>query len=233
MISGEVEMIEFRGVSKIYANGTVALNDIDLFVGKGEFVYIIGPSGAGKSTLFKLLMREEKVSSGVITVGNYNLNRIKNRQIPYLRRRMGVVFQDFRLIPNLTAYDNVAFAMRVTNVPSREIRKRVPYILHLVGLSNKARVYPDQLSGGEQQRVALARALAHNPPIIIADEPTGNIDTELSFEIMELLSEINKLGTTVLVVTHETDMAKQFHRRTVRLENGEIVYDTGKVGEQE
>ena len=226
-------MIEFRGVSKVYPNGTVALNDIDLFVEKGEFVYILGPSGAGKSTLFKLLMREEKVTSGVITVGNYNLSRIRNRQIPYLRRRMGVVFQDFRLIPNLTAYDNVAFAMRVTNVPGREIRKRVPYILHLVGLANKARVYPDQLSGGEQQRVALARALAHNPPIIIADEPTGNIDTELSFEIMELLSEINKLGTTVLVVTHEADMAKQFHRRTIRIENGEIVYDTGKAGAKE
>lgn len=223
-------MIEFRGVTKVYPNGTVALSDIDLFIEKGEFVFIIGPSGAGKSTLFKLLMREEKVSSGVITVGNYNLSRIRNRQIPYLRRRMGVVFQDFRLITNLTAYDNVAFAMRVTNVPSREIRKRVPYILHLVGLANKAKVYPDQLSGGEQQRVALARALAHNPPIIIADEPTGNIDTELSFEIMELLNEINKLGTTVLVVTHEQDMAKRFNRRTIRIDNGEIVYDTGKGG---
>ena len=226
-------MIEFRDVTKIYPNGTIALSNIDLFIGKGEFVYIVGPSGAGKSTLFKLLMREEKVTEGVITIGNYNLNRIKNRQIPYLRRRMGVVFQDFKLIPTLTAYDNVAFAMRVTNIPSREIRKRVPYILHLVGLANKAKVYPDQLSGGEQQRVALARALAHNPPIIIADEPTGNIDAELSFEIMELLSEINKLGTTVLVVTHEQDMAKQFHRRTIRLENGELVYDTGKVGVDE
>ena len=223
-------MIEFNGVSKIYPNGTVALTNFSLFVEKGEFVYILGPSGAGKSTMFKLLMREESVTEGSIIVGNYNLNKIKNRQIPYLRRRMGVVFQDFRLIPSLTAYDNVAFAMRVTNIPSKEIRKRVPYILHLVGLSSKARVYPDQLSGGEQQRVALARALAHNPPIIIADEPTGNIDPELSFEIMELLTEINKLGTTILVVTHEQDMVKQFNRRTIRLEKGEMVFDTGKVG---
>ena len=222
-------MIEFNGVTKIYPNGTTALSNFDLFIEKGEFVYILGPSGAGKSTMFKLLMREEKTTEGSIIVGNYNLNKIKNRQIPYLRRRMGVVFQDFRLIPSLTAYDNVAFAMRVTNIPSKEIRKRVPYILHLVGLSSKARVFPEQLSGGEQQRVALARALAHNPPIIIADEPTGNIDPELSFEIMELLTEINKLGTTVLVVTHEQDMVKQFNRRTIRLEKGEMVSDTGKA----
>ncbi|MCL2539453.1 MAG: cell division ATP-binding protein FtsE [Oscillospiraceae bacterium] len=222
-------MIEFNGVSKVYPNGTVALNNLNLFIGKGEFVYILGHSGAGKSTMLRLLMHEEKATEGVISVGNYNLTRIKNRQIPYLRRRMGVVFQDFRLIPTLTAYDNVAFAMRVTNIPSREIRKRVPYILHLVGLSSKSRVYPDQLSGGEQQRVALARALAHNPPIIIADEPTGNIDPELSFEIMELLTEINKLGTTVLVVTHEQDMVKQFNRRTIKLEKGEMIFDTGKV----
>ena len=223
-------MIEFKGVSKVYPNGTVALNDIDLFIGKGEFVYILGHSGAGKSTLLKLLMCEEQATEGTITVGNYDLSRIKRRHIPYLRRRLGVVFQDFRLIPNLTAYDNVAFAMRVTNISGREIRKRVPYILHIVGLSNKAKVFPNQLSGGEQQRVALARALAHNPPIIIADEPTGNIDPELSFEIMELLSEINRLGTTVLVVTHEQEMVKRFHRRTIRLEKGDMVFDTGKQG---
>jgi len=223
-------MIEFAGVSKVYPNGTVALNNLNLFIEKGEFVYILGHSGAGKSTMLRLLMHEEKVTEGVISVGNYNLNRIRNRQVPYLRRRMGVVFQDFRLIPTLTAYDNVAFAMRVTNIPSKEIRKRVPYILHLVGLSSKSRVYPDQLSGGEQQRVALARALAHNPPIIIADEPTGNIDPELSFEIMELLTEINKLGTTILVVTHEQDMVKQFNRRTIKLEKGEMIFDTGKAG---
>jgi cell division transport system ATP-binding protein len=223
-------MIEFKNVTKIYPNGTVALNNLDLFIGKGEFVYILGHSGAGKSTMLKLLMREERVTEGGIMVGNYNLTTIRNRQVPYLRRRMGVVFQDFRLIPSLTAYDNVAFAMRVTNIPGKEIRKRVPYILHLVGLANKSRVYPEQLSGGEQQRVALARALAHNPPIIIADEPTGNIDPELSYEIMDLLSEINRLGTTILVVTHEQDMVKQFHRRTIKLENGEMVFDTGKVG---
>jgi len=223
-------MIEFRNVSKVYPNGVVALNNIDLFIEKGEFVFILGQSGAGKSTLFKLLTLEERVTEGVIHVGNYDLTKVKNRQIPYLRRRMGVVFQDFRLIPNLSAYENVAFAMRVTNIPSKEIRKRVPYILHLVGLANKARALPAQLSGGEQQRVALARALAHNPPIIIADEPTGNIDTALSFEIMELLNEINKLGTTVLVVTHEEEMVKQFNRRTIKLQNGEMVFDTGKDG---
>ena len=153
---------------------------------------------------------------------------MKNREIPYLRRQLGVVFQDFRLIPNMTAYENVAFAMRVTNIPSKEIRKRVPYILHLDGLTNKAKAYPDQLSGGEQQRVALARALVHNPQIVIADEPTGNIDPELSYEIMELLTEINRLGTTVVVVTHEQDMVREFNKRTILIKNGKVAADTGK-----
>ncbi len=222
-------MIEFKGVSKVYPNGTVALDDVDLFIGKGEFVFVLGHSGAGKSTLLKLILREEASTKGTIIVGDYNLNKIKNREIPYLRRNLGVVFQDFRLIPTMTAYDNVAFAMHVTNIPRKEIRKRVPYILHLVGLTDKARVYPNQLSGGEQQRVALARALVHNPAIIIADEPTGNIDPELSYEIMELLTEINKLGTTVVVVTHEQAMVSDFHRRTIKLEKGKIVSDTSKA----
>ncbi|MEG1983989.1 MAG: ATP-binding cassette domain-containing protein, partial [Oscillospiraceae bacterium] len=160
---------------------------------------------------------------------DYDLNEIRNRDIPFLRRNLGVVFQDFRLIPTMTAYENVAFAMHVTNIPKKEIRKRVPYILHLVGLTDKAKVYPTELSGGEQQRVALARALVHNPSIIIADEPTGNIDPELSFEIMELLAEINKLGTTVVVVTHEQAMVSNFHRRTIKLEHGKIVSDTRKA----
>ncbi len=223
-------MIDFKGVSKTYPNGTVALDDVNLSIDKGEFVFVLGHSGAGKSTLLKLMMREEKPTSGSIIVGSYDLNKIKNREIPYLRRNIGMVFQDFRLIPTMTAYENVAFAMRVTNIPLRDIRKRVPYILHLVGLAHKARVYPTELSGGEQQRVALARALVHNPPIIIADEPTGNIDPDLSFEIMELLTEINRLGTTVVVVTHEQDMVRQFNRRTVKLEKGSVVFDTGKVG---
>ncbi len=222
-------MIEFKGVTKVYPNGTVALDDVDFFVGKGEFVFILGRSGAGKSTLLKLILREEAATSGEIIVGDYNLTTIKEKQIPYLRRNLGVVFQDFRLIPTMTAYENVAFAMHVTNIPKKEIRKRVPYILHLVGLSEKAKVYPTELSGGEQQRVALARALVHNPQIIIADEPTGNIDPQLSYEIMELLAEINKLGTTVVVVTHEQEMVADFHRRTIVIEQGRIVSDTRRA----
>ena len=223
-------MIDFKGVSKTYPNGTVALENIDFHVDKGEFVFILGHSGAGKSTLIKMMLREEKPTSGKIIVGDYDLTRIKQRQIPYLRRQLGVVFQDFRLIPNLTAYENIAFAMRVTNISSREIRKRVPYILNLVGLGRKGRAYPNQLSGGEQQRVALARALVHNPPIIIADEPTGNIDPELSFEIMDLLSEINKLGTTMVVVTHEQEMIEEFDHRIVTIDHGRVASDTGARG---
>ena len=218
-------MIEFKGVTKVYENGTVALDNVDFFVGKGEFVFVLGHSGAGKSTLIKLILREEASTKGRIIVGDYNLNRIREKDVPFLRRNLGVVFQDFRLIPTMTAYENVAFAMHVTNISRKEIRRRVPYILHLVGLTEKARMLPNQLSGGEQQRVALARALVHNPQIIIADEPTGNIDPELSYEIMELLTEINKLGTTVVVVTHEQAMVSSFHRRTVRLEKGHIVED--------
>ncbi len=221
-------MIDFANVTKVYPNGTVALKDVNFHVEKGEFVFVVGHSGAGKSTLLKLILREEKPTEGDIRVAGYDLVHMKNRKIPYLRRNLGVVFQDFRLIPTMTAYENVAFAMRVTNIPSKDIRKRVPYILHLVGLSDKAQVYPDELSGGEQQRVALARALVHNPQIIIADEPTGNIDPELSFEIMELLNAINNLGTTVLVVTHERDLVREFHRRTIRIESGGIVGDTAE-----
>ncbi len=223
-------MIELKNVTKVYPNGTVALEDVDLFIRKGEFVFILGHSGAGKSTLLKLLLHEETPTSGSIVVGEYNLRKIRKREIPYLRRQIGMVFQDFRLIPTLTAYENVAFAMRVTNVSSRQIRKRVPYILNLVGLAHKAKVRPEELSGGEQQRVALARALVHNPPIIIADEPTGNIDPELSLEIMRLLSEINRLGTTIIVVTHEQDMVRQFDCRAIKLEGGHVVFDTGRVG---
>jgi cell division transport system ATP-binding protein len=222
-------MIEFKNVTKVYDSGVVALDGINLSIDKGEFVFVLGHSGAGKSTLLKLMLREEVPTKGTILVGDYNLRKMKNRDIPYLRRNMGVVFQDFRLIPTMTAYENVAFAMRVTNIKTSEIRRRVPYVLHLVGLTDKARVYPAEMSGGEQQRVALARALVHNPPIIIADEPTGNIDPGLSFEIMELLTEINDLGTTVIVVTHEQAMVGQFHRRTIVLRKGVLVSDSGKV----
>ena len=221
-------MIEFDHVTKVYDNGTIALDDLTVDIDKGEFVFILGHSGAGKSTMLKLMLREEKTTEGSITVGDYNLEHMRSRDIPYLRRNIGMVFQDFRLIPKMTAYENVAFAMRVTNIPPKKIRKRVPYILQLVGLEDKARVYPDELSGGEQQRVALARALVHNPPIIIADEPTGNIDPELSYEIMELLIEINKLGTTVMVVTHEHSLVSTFKCRTIVLRSGKMITDTGR-----
>lgn len=226
-------MIEFNGVTKTYPGGIHALNGIDLFIEKGEFVFIIGHSGAGKSTLLKMILREEKPTSGSITVGEYKLDKIRNRKIPYLRRTLGVVFQDFRLIPTMTVYENVAFALRVTNVPRKDIRKRVLYVLKLVELENKMTAFPDHLSGGEQQRVALARALVHNPRIIIADEPTGNIDPELSYEIMELLTAINRMGTTVVVVTHEQEMARHFAKRTIVLRDGKIYSDSGRKADGE
>ncbi|MEG0020030.1 MAG: ATP-binding cassette domain-containing protein, partial [Oscillospiraceae bacterium] len=184
-------MIEFKNVSKIYKPEIVALKDVSLHVEKGEFVFVLGPSGSGKSTFLKLMLREEVATRGEVSVNGYNLSKIKQKDIPYMRRTLGVVFQDFRLIPTMTVFENIAFAMRVTNIGEKDITKRVPYILSLVGLSEKARKYPTQLSGGEQQRVALARALVHSPDLVIADEPTGNIDPELSIEIMELLKAIN------------------------------------------
>lgn len=221
-------MIELKNVVKTYPNGVHALNGVDLFIDKGEFVFIIGHSGAGKSTLIKTMLREEKPNSGSVIVNGYDLVKMKNRKIPYLRRTLGVVFQDFRLIPTMTAYKNIAFAMHVTNIGTADIKKRVPYVLGLMGLTGKENDYPDELSGGEQQRVALARALVHNPNIIIADEPTGNIDPELSYEIMELLEAINRLGTTVVVVTHEVGLAREFGKRVVELKDGRIVSDTGR-----
>ena len=221
-------MIELKNVVKTYPNGVHALNGVDLFIDKGEFVFIIGHSGAGKSTLIKTMLREEKPNSGSVIVNGYDLVKMKNRKIPYLRRTLGVVFQDFRLIPTMTAYENIAFAMHVTNICTADIKKRVPYVLGLMGLTGKENDYPDELSGGEQQRVALARALVHNPNIIIADEPTGNIDPELSYEIMELLEAINRLGTTVVVVTHEVGLAREFGKRVVELKDGRIVSDTGR-----
>ena len=225
-------MIEFSNVSKRYENGTKALENVSLNIDRGEFVFIVGSSGAGKSTLTKLMLREEKPTSGIIHVNGFNLNKIKRRQIPKFRRTLGVVFQDFRLIPYMTAYDNVAFALRVTNVSSRDIRRRVPYVLGLVGLASKARIVPDKLSGGEQQRVALARALVNNPDLIIADEPTGNIDPELSFEIVELLHEINKMGTTIVMVTHEHELVSHFNHRVITIENGTVVSDAPEYQEE-
>ena len=222
-------MIEFTSVSKVYDNGTRALSNVSLRVDKGEFVFVVGPSGAGKSTFIKLILREETPTKGIVTVNGYNLNKIKKRQIPQFRRSLGVVFQDFRLIPQMTVYDNVAFALRVTNVANRSIRQRVPY--GLVGRAAKARNYPDQLSGGEQQRVALARALVNNPPLLIADEPTGNIDPELSYEIVELLNEINKCGTTVVMVTHEHELVAKFNRRVITINHGNVVGDGSDADE--
>ncbi len=218
-------MIEFKNVSKVYSNGTKALNNVNIKIEKGEFVFVVGASGAGKSTFLKLMMREEVPSSGSIKIKDYDLVNMKKRQIPYFRRNMGIVFQDFRLIPNMDVYNNVAFAMRVVNARKKEIRKRVPYVISIVGLASKARCMPNELSGGEQQRVALARALANNAEIIIADEPTGNVDPQMSMEIVELLQRLNEAGTTVIMVTHAHDLVKQFDKRVIVLEAGQIVSD--------
>lgn len=212
-------------VHKAYDNGTRALKGVSLRIEDGEFVFIVGPSGAGKSTLTKLLMKEEDATSGSIHVNKFQLERMKRRDIPYLRRTMGVVFQDFRLIPNMSVYDNVAFAIRVMGASNRLIRKRVPYVLSAVGLNHKANCMPHELSGGEQQRIALARAIVNNPSLIIADEPTGNVDPRLSLEIMGLLSEINKRKTTILVVTHEKDLVDSLRKRVIYLDGGRIVSD--------
>ncbi len=222
-------MIDFKHVTKVYEPKITALKDVSLHIDKGEFVFVLGHSGAGKSTFIKLMLREEKATKGEVVVNGYNLTKIKERDIPYMRRTLGVVFQDFRLIPNLTAYENIAFAMRVTNIGEKEIKRRVPYILNLVGLAGKRDKLPAQLSGGEQQRVALARALVHNPDLVIADEPTGNIDPRLSLEIMELLKAINSTGTTVLVVTHEHELARRYAKRTIEMRGGVVVRDTGKA----
>ncbi len=211
----------------------MALHNVNLSIQKGEFVFVLGHSGAGKSTFLKLILREEAATEGKVFVNGRDLSSIRQREIPYLRRGLGVVFQDFRLIPTMTAYENVAFAMRVTNIPERQIKRRVPYVLNLVGLAGKAHSLPQELSGGEQQRIALARALVHSPPIIIADEPTGNIDPELCVEIMELLQAINSVGTTVVVVTHERELAARFRKRIIMIDHGEVVDDgLGRYGRE-
>ena len=219
-------MIEFKNVSKVYNNGTEALRNLSLSIAKGEFVFIVGSSGAGKSTFLKLIMREEVPNSGEIVVNGRKLSTVRKRDVPYLRRTMGIVFQDFRLIDKMTVYDNVAFAMHIVGASDREIRKRVPYVLGLVGLEKKMDNHPAELSGGEQQRVGLARALVNNPSMIIADEPTGNVDPAMSYEIVELLTEINRRGTTVLMVTHEHDLVKRFPRRVIEIQGGTVVGDT-------
>ncbi len=220
-------MIEFKDVTMVYdAADAPALNGINLRIEDGEFVFIIGDSGAGKTTLTKLLMREEKATDGRITVGDFRLDKLPRRKVPYLRRTMGVVFQDFRLFPNMTVYENVAFAMRVVGARPSEIKKRVPHVLSLVGLAHRAKSYPDKMSGGERQRIAIARALVNNPDIIIADEPTGNIDPEMSKAIFELLMRINKMDKTIIVVTHDHNMVNYYNKRVIKIENGHIVSDT-------
>ena len=218
-------MIEFTNVTKAYAQGNHALKGVSMQIEDGEFAFLVGPSGSGKSTIIKLISGELKPTSGQIHVNGYSLERIRRREIPYLRRTVGVVFQDFRLIENKTVYENVAFAMRAIGAREREIRQRVPYVLELVGLENKSRRHPTELSGGEQQRLAIARALVNNPSTIIADEPTGNLDPVRSLEIMSLLEAINNLGTTMLVVTHEKNLVDRFDKRVIAIDDGLVVHD--------
>ena len=218
-------MIEFRNVFKTYSNGTHALNGVNLTVEKGEFVFIVGASGAGKSTFLKLIMHEETPTKGAIIVNDVHLENLKRRKVPFLRRTMGIVFQDFRLIGKMSVYDNVAFAMRCVGKKGKTIKKRVPYILDLVGLKDKANNKPSELSGGEQQRVSLARALVNSPDLIIADEPTGNVDPNMSYEIVSLLSAINQAGTTILMVTHDHNLVRDFQHRVIMLDGGKIVAD--------
>lgn len=218
-------MIEFVDVTKSYSVGTQALRGVSMQIEDGEFAFLVGPSGSGKSTIIKLITGELKPTSGTVHVNGYSLERIRKREIPYLRRTVGVVFQDFRLIDTKTVHENVAFAMRAVGAREREVRERVPYILELVGLENKGRRHPSELSGGEQQRLAIARALVNNPSTIIADEPTGNLDPAMSWEIMTLLQEINNLGTTMLVVTHAQNLVERFSKRVIAINDGLVVSD--------
>jgi cell division transport system ATP-binding protein len=218
-------LIKFINVSKRYNKDIIALSNISFEIESGEFVFIVGPSGAGKSTLIKLLLKEEEPTSGSIVINKKDITKLKKREIPYLRRSMGVVFQDFRLLPNKTVFENVAFAMEIVGAHPKEIRRKVPMVLSLVGLSDKADKYPRQLSGGEQQRVSLARAIVNEPSILIADEPTGNLDPDTSWEIVKLISEINKRGTTVVMATHAKDIVDAMKKRVIALEKGNIVRD--------
>lgn len=218
-------MIEFKNVSKIYNHNIFALSNINLTIEKGEFVFLVGPSGAGKSTFIKSLLKEVEPTNGSIIVNNIDITNLKRKDIPYYRRKIGVVFQDFRLIPNLNVYENVAFAMRVIEAPIKDIRKRVPMVLSMVGLSTKYKAFPHQLSGGEQQRVSLARAIVNNPALLIADEPTGNLDPDTAMEIMEALNDINHAGTTILMATHAKDIVDTMRKRVIALEKGVVVRD--------
>ena len=225
-------MVRLIDVYKEYDNGTKALKGVDLRIDDGEFVFLVGPSGSGKSTIIKLITAEIALTEGRLMVNGYNLNNISPRQVPYMRRTLGIIFQDFRLIEKKTVYENLSFAMRAVGASGREVKRRIPYVLKLVGLEQKEDRYPAQLSGGEQQRVAIARALVNNPNTIIADEPTGNLDPERSLELMSLLVKINQLGTTVVVVTHEKDLVDRFGKRVVTIDSGHVINDSvgGYVG---
>ena len=225
-------MIRLKDVEMEYDNGTRAIRGISMTIEDGEFVFLVGPSGSGKSTIIKLLTGEVEPSAGRIMINGFSVSNIADRQIPLMRRTLGIIFQDFRLIEKKTVYDNLAFVMRAVGAPTREIRQRIPYVLQLVGLEKKANSYPSELSGGEQQRVAIARALVNNPDTIIADEPTGNLDPERSLELMSLLVKINELGTTVVVVTHEKDLVDRFGKRVVTIDSGRVINDSvgGYVG---
>ena len=220
-----MDLIRLRNVNKTYKNGVTAIYDMDLTIKKGEFVFLIGETGCGKSTLIKMLYREEKPTKGKIIVGGINVAKLRNSKVYKLRRKIGVVFQNFQLLPKLTAYENVAFALEVLGLPKDEIHKKVVKVLDLVGLKNKAKHYPNQLSGGEQQRVAIARAIVNGPKLLICDEPTGNLDPKKSMEIMEVLEAINKLGTTVVMVTHDIEIVKKMNKRVILLNSGRIVKD--------
>lgn len=224
-------MIEMKNVCFNYENGTCALRDVNLKVADGEFVFIVGQSGAGKSSLLKLITRENVATRGDVVINGYNLGKMSKKEIPRFRRTIGMVFQDFRLIPSMSVFDNVAFVLRVTNYSNKYIKTRVPYVLDLVNLSKSLNKFPNELSGGEQQRVAIARALASDPPILVADEPTGNIDPELSMQIVDLLVEINKYcGTTIVIVTHEHELVRSFGGRVIGIEGGKIAFDENVVG---
>ncbi|MDP4178810.1 MAG: cell division ATP-binding protein FtsE [Bacillota bacterium] len=222
-------MIEFKNVTKAY-NSTLALSNINVSIDRGEFVFFVGPSGAGKSTFIKLLLKEIEPTNGNIIVNNTDITTLKRKEIPYYRRKIGIVFQDFRLIPTLNVYENIAFAMRVVEAPNKDIKKRVQMMMGLVGLSSKYKAMPGEISGGEQQRVALARALVNNPAVLIADEPTGNLDPETALDIMDLLKDINHAGTTILMATHARDIVDRMKKRVIAIEHGVIVRDEQRGG---
>ncbi|MDR7856558.1 cell division ATP-binding protein FtsE [Tissierella sp.] len=223
-------MIKLMNVSKEYDNNVRALTNMNLEIHKGEFVFLVGSSGAGKSTLIKLLLKEEEPTEGKIILNDMDITKVKNRRIPLIRRNIGVVFQDFRLLPNKTVYENVAFAMEIIGSHPKEIRRRVPMVLSMVDLSRKASSFPDQLSGGEHQRVSIARAIVNNPPVLIADEPTGNLDPDTAREIMRVLNEINGRGTTILMATHAKDIVNSMKKRVIEIHDGLLVRDEQKGG---